>query len=251
MNYRNNPELHDKLAAEYVVGTLRGRARQRFERLMREDAVVRRTVAGWEARLAPMAAAVAEVVPPPRLWLAIRERIAPAVTSPAAAGLWTSLNLWRALSLVSTGLAFTLLLTLGLRQAEIIRVPVEKIVAAPSGQMQASYVAMLTDAGGKVVFMAYAERNSDELWVKKVGMQESDAAHSMQLWGLPREAGAAPKSLGLVPAFEKGTMKLAASADVALKDFPALAISLEPAGGSKSGLPTGPVMYKGDCHKFW
>jgi anti-sigma-K factor RskA len=55
----------------------------------------------------------------------------------------------------------------------------------------------------------------------------------------------------MLPKIEKGTMKLAAVADESLKDFPALAISVEPAGGSKTGLPTGPVVAKGDCLKFW
>jgi anti-sigma-K factor RskA len=55
----------------------------------------------------------------------------------------------------------------------------------------------------------------------------------------------------MLPKDEKGTIRLAAAADQSLRDFPALAISIEPAGGSKTGLPTGPVVAKGDCHKLW
>ena len=40
-----NPQLRDKLAAEYVVGTLRGRARARFQALLRYDPDLRRIVA--------------------------------------------------------------------------------------------------------------------------------------------------------------------------------------------------------------
>ena len=36
MNVRN-PERAEALAGEYVLGTLRGRARERFERLARAD----------------------------------------------------------------------------------------------------------------------------------------------------------------------------------------------------------------------
>jgi anti-sigma-K factor RskA len=55
----------------------------------------------------------------------------------------------------------------------------------------------------------------------------------------------------MLPNVEKGTIQLAAVADQTLRDFPALAISIEPEGGSRTGLPTGPVVAKGDCLKFW
>ncbi len=50
-----NPELRDRLAAEYVLGTLTWRARSRFQSLMRYDRDLRQTVADWEARLVPLA----------------------------------------------------------------------------------------------------------------------------------------------------------------------------------------------------
>ena len=50
MNY-DRPELRDRLAAEYVLGTLRGRARRRYQRLLRDDLVTRVDVTRWEQRL--------------------------------------------------------------------------------------------------------------------------------------------------------------------------------------------------------
>lgn len=90
MRYRDKPALQDRLAAEYVLGTLRGRARARFQAWLRQDAALRRTVAEWEGRLAPLAAGVAEVAPPRRVWDAIEARIgaaAPATQPPARATL--------------------------------------------------------------------------------------------------------------------------------------------------------------------
>jgi len=102
------------------------------------------------------------------------------------------------------------------------------------------------------VLLAYADRHSDELWLKASEMQSIDSEKQVfELWGLPKEPGGAPKSLGLIPPPGKTTIKLAAAADQTLSDFPALAVSLEPAGGSKTGLPTGPVLYSGPCLKFW
>ena len=58
MRYRNKPELQQRLAAEYVLGTLRGRARARFQEWLRRDAALRRVVEAWEARHFPRLAQV-------------------------------------------------------------------------------------------------------------------------------------------------------------------------------------------------
>lgn len=258
MDYRRHPELIERLAAEYALGTLRGAARKRMQRLAREDAVVRRAIAEWEARLVPMAGALPEVPPPRRVWEAVRERVfatpyatQAAATSPARAksGLWDSLAFWRNLGLVTSGCAAALVAAMALQKPQVVEI--ERTVEVPSRQMQQSYVATLADKGGNVVLLAYASRNSNELWIKHAGTQQITTQQAFELWGLPKDAGGKPVSLGLVPLTEKGTIKLAAAAEQTLKDFPALAISLEPAGGSTTGAPTGPVLYSGPCFKFW
>jgi anti-sigma-K factor RskA len=253
MRYRNKPALQDKLAAEYVLGTLRGRARLRFQAWMREDAALRRAVAEWEGRLAPMAAAVAEVRPPRRVWQALESRVMATAPRPANRGFWESLAFWRGWGLIASGCAAALVVALALQEPRLVEVPVEKIVEKPATGMQQSYVAILRAAENseKLVFVAYAGRHSNELWVKKVALGAAPADKGYELWGLPAKEGEPPKSLGMLPAEEKGTMKLVAAADQSLKDFPALAISIEPPGGSSTGQPTGPVIASGPCLKFW
>jgi len=73
MNYRK-PELQQRLAAEYVLGTLQGPARRRFERLLVEDRALQQLVQVWERRLAPWLAAVPAQPVPPEVWQRIRER---------------------------------------------------------------------------------------------------------------------------------------------------------------------------------
>ena len=67
MNYQN-ARLRRLLAAEYVLGTLRGPARRRFERLARGDAALRAEQYFWEARLGQLLGAVTPVVPAPNAW---------------------------------------------------------------------------------------------------------------------------------------------------------------------------------------
>ena len=262
MRYRNKPALQDRLAAEYVLGTLRGRARLRFQAWMREDATLRRAVADWEQRLAPMAAGVKEVAPPRRVWRGIETRLgAPAAarTVPAAApappaaasktgGFWESLAFWRGWGLIATGCAAALIAALALQRPQVVEVPVEKLVE--SSRMQPSYIAILRNKAGKAVFVAYAGRKSDELWVKRIGLEDEPPDHRFELWGLYGKEGAAPRLLGMLPKNDKATIKLAGVADDSLRDFPALAITVEPAQGS-GGSPTGPVVASGDCFKFW
>ncbi len=62
MNY-NRPELLDRLAAEYVLGLLRYRARARFERLCAELPAALSARQRWEERLLPLSLALAPVTP--------------------------------------------------------------------------------------------------------------------------------------------------------------------------------------------
>jgi anti-sigma-K factor RskA len=262
MKYRDRPELQDRLAAEYVLGTLRGRARLRFQAWLRDDAALRRTVGEWEARLVPMAQGVAEARPPRRVWRGIEARIAasaaprPVAPAPAArasgGGFWDNIAFWRGWGLVAAGCVAALVGAVALRKPDVLEVPVvrEVVKEVESVRMQPSYVAILRDSAGKPVFMAYAPRKSEELWVKRLAMEAEPPEHGYELWGLPAKEGLPPTLLGVLPRTDKATIRLAAAADATLSDFPALAITLEPEKGS-GGRPTGPVVAKGDCFRFW
>jgi anti-sigma-K factor RskA len=66
-----------------------------------------------------------------------------------------------------------------------------------------------------------------------------DAAHAFQLWAI---ADGKPRPLGLLTP-EPGRPLMVQAALVPPGGV--LAISVEPSGGSPTGLPTGPVPYKG------
>jgi anti-sigma-K factor RskA len=255
MNYLKHRDLCEKLAAAYVLGTLRGAAARRFARLSDEHATIRLMVAEWEARLSPMADAATERVPPARLWQAIAARIAAASAprSPAAGGLWANLAFWRGLGAIGSAAAVALLAVLVLRPPELVevQVPVEVVrFLPPKNEIPPSYLAVLEDPKThKPVILAMAGRNSDSLMIKAVDERPIATDRDLELWALP--AGAKPRSLGVVGASGKSWLKLAANSDTELGAIPALAVSLEPKGGSPTGGPTGPVLYAGPCIKLW
>ena len=93
-----------------------------------------------------------------------------------------------------------------------------------------------------------AARRERALQVKMLEPSIRVAGKSLELWAVPGQGN--PRSLGVVEA-EKGALKLLAPADEALGDIPLLAVSLEPPGGSATGVPTGPVLYSGPCVRYW
>ena len=249
MRYRDKPELQDRLAAEYALGTLRGPARARFQRWLREDAALARRAALWQAWLVPLAQSVPAVPPPSRVWRAIEARVGAA---PAAAGLWHSLAFWRGLGLAATGATAALLLALvTVGPGAPLPAPAPVVLRVPSNEMPATYLAVLSDPKtNKPMLVAAAGRTSDQLWVKTLDPSINVPHKTLQLWAL-MPPGQPPKSLGMVGKGQKTMLPLHAEADRSLGDVPMLAVSLEPMGGSPTGAPTGPVMYSGPCVKVW
>ena len=233
----SDPELRERLAAEYALGTLRGRARAAFRRRAREDAALAAVVARWEERLMPLADGVQAVAPPRRLWRDIEARLD---RTPAREDLASRLRFWRALGLAAS-LACAALVSAGL--------VLVRTTQRPATQFPDSYLAVLSDARtARAVLVVSAARHGSTLYVKTLDPSIHVANASLELWALPK--GKRPKSLGLVPPALAG-LRLAAAADQALADVPMLAVSLEPPGGSPSGAPSGPVLYSGPCVKYW
>jgi anti-sigma-K factor RskA len=102
-----DPELRDRLAAEYALGTLRGPARRHFERLLSGNAHLRDAAEDWELRLNLLAESAPAVAPPPHVWERIAERIGPAapIHEHPRNRLWDSLGFWRAASLLAAAAA--------------------------------------------------------------------------------------------------------------------------------------------------
>jgi anti-sigma-K factor RskA len=181
-----------------------------------------------------MAQAIQPVTPPARIWPRIEQQLN--FKKPS--------SFWKTLGLVASGAAAALV-------AVAVLLPLQRAGGPASGAASgaASYIAILTDPKtSHPVLVATAERGETMLRVNTLDPAIHVTGRSLELWALPR--GGAPRSLGLV-SHERGFLKLFAPADQSLGDVPALAVSLEPQGGSPTGQPTGPVLYTGPCVKYW
>jgi anti-sigma-K factor RskA len=230
MDY-SRPELVDRLAAAYVAGTLRGPARRRFVSLMRSHPGLRAAVQAWEARLMPLTTSLAPVPPPTHVWQRIEARIAPTGAAvPARTGWWAQLAVWRAISGVATVAAVTLAVLLASpppAQAPIVVVLSPAGGVAPEGGVvPASFVASISADGRAMV-------------TKPISNVALQADRALELWAVPPQG--APRSLGLISDKAATVVKRGRVLD----NTAALAVSLEPPGGSPTGAPTGPILYVG------
>jgi anti-sigma-K factor RskA len=177
LNCRGKPELRVRLAAEFALGTLRGRARERLRRWLRDDPDLVREVQAWEARLAPMAAGLQPLTPPPRLWSKIEQRLT----------FKRPYSFWKTLGLVASGAVTALL--------------VVAVLLPPQGAgVPASYVAVLTDPKtSHPVLVATAERAERVLRVSTLDPAIHVAGRSLELWALPRGAGRRSRSASCRP----------------------------------------------------
>ncbi|MRV74288.1 hypothetical protein GJ700_21510 [Duganella sp. FT92W] len=237
MNIRDNAPLRDRLAAEYVLGTLKGGARRRFEGWLRRDAALRRIVDEWQGRLVPMAEFATPATPPPAVWAGIEQRLrlAPAPDADNTllpdwlARMVDSLAFWRGLSLASGAVAAILAVTVALRS------PVAPVTMVDQ-------VATLLDDKAQAALVVTADTAKRTMAVRLLAGAPVADDKTLQLWAITK-AGK-PRSLGILPDNRSAALALTAAAigdDVAL-----LAVSLEPKGGSPDpNGPTGPVLYKG------
>lgn len=238
MDY-GRPALADRLAAEYVLGTLRGPARRRFEALLPAHPALREAVRAWQERLVLLAASEEGVEPPERVWQGIRTRLfadartaAPAAGSPAGTG-WRALAWWRGLA--GAGFVATLALVVALNTAPEAQPPVVVVLQANPEVAQAAQAVF----GTQPAFVASVSADGRALVLRPLAELPAPAQKALELWAVPAQG--APRSLGLVRAGEPTTVLRAQL----LRDTAAFAVSVEPEGGSPTGAPTGPIVSLG------
>ena len=229
----------EALAAEYVLGTLEPAARAGVQQRLQTDHELARLVELWQQRLAPLAEAVPPVEPPPAAWLGIAQAlVAEAQPAPTLRrvrvrhrGRLYSVTFWRWCTLGASALAAVLALYVA---GMSLRPP-----PAPATR----YVAVLDRGEASPALIVTVEPAARRITIRPLATAAVED-HTLQLW-LIAGGAAPPKSLGLLDQGHATTLDLPPQLEASVRPSAALAVSLEPPGGSPTDRPTGPVIYQG------
>jgi anti-sigma-K factor RskA len=235
-----SPAERDRLAAEYALGVLEGSERERADALFLGDAAFTRAVTGWTAHLGALDRSTPDVAPDPALWARIRAGLTnPAAPvpapqpRPAVAGaggwrrIWANLGFWRPAGLVAGFAALLLAVGLGVAVQRASRAPV--LVAV-----------LLTDASRPAaVVNAFADGRIELIPLDTIPVPPGKALEIWTLWDRAR----GPVSVGLIDAARRVNLRLEGLPTPGPNQL--FEITLEPATGSPTGRPTGPILMKG------
>lgn len=235
----------DALADEFVLGLLDQADVHALQREMERNAELRQAVARSRERFLPLDMTASPAPISSDLWTKIEEQMEASAASPAPSPRATPkrsptpppptandnaikkhLTFWRATAL--SGLAASLLLvaTLGWSLTRTVEPMVMAVLVNEAGDVQA----VVEDFG------------SERAVVRLLADVSVPADRTMQVWTLPsKETG--PVSMGLLP--QSRSARLEPPSLPSPKDAQLYEITLEPAGGSPTGRPTGPILAKG------
>jgi anti-sigma-K factor RskA len=152
---------------------------------------------------------------------------------------------WRGVTVVMSALAAVLALFVVASQLEPGLIPPLRLQTptAPPLPPGSQLVAVLQQEPTAPAFLLTVDPQSRTMTVRRL-TGAADPGRSYELW-LIAGGNPNPHSLGLVGADEFTTRPLPADFDTDAIRAARYAVSLEPAGGSPSGAPTGPILFTG------
>lgn len=223
------------LAGEYVLGVLPMETRRMVERRMTEDRKFASAVERWQVELAPFDEDYQETAPNPAVFGQIERRLfgdAPAAVP--ATGIWNAAGFWRWVSLgTSLTAAVAVVHASGVfRQQTPTGAPLIAELSAPNSQV--NLVASFDSSNGRLRIVPVAAGRPQE--------------KSLQLWLVPGSGD--PRPLGVFQPNAEGELLIPAELRNTIDDGSTLAVSLEPFGGSPTGLPTGPIVASGTARRI-
>ena len=222
--------------AEYVLGVLDADARAAVALEMATTDEAATAVALWQRRLLPLTDTIPEVTPAPYVWARIHDALqldAPARVQPPRKGLWENLQLWHWLGIGARVVAAALVVVVALPH-----------LAPTPAVVNAGYMAStIQQDNGTTGWTATMDLQHARMVVVPATPVAFAQGHAPELWLIP--AGHKPIAVGMIARDKPTTLALEPTLLAQLGPTAALAVSVEPVGGSPTGLPTGAVIAKG------
>ncbi|KQV84116.1 anti-sigma factor [Rhizobium sp. Root1220] len=222
------------LAGEYVLGVLSFEDRRVVEERMRRDRQFAAIVSRWEANLSTFNDDYDVVSPSQETFRQVEARLfGTSEKAPLPSrGVWNSVVFWRSLT------AASLLLT----AAALVLA----FASVSPPRSSTPLVAELSAPNSQVNLLVSYEAESGRLKIVPVAAGKPEEK-SLELWMVP--ATGAPKSLGVFPPGRSGELTIPADMRNGIGDGTTFAVSLEPFGGSPTGVATGPVVASGTARR--
>jgi anti-sigma-K factor RskA len=232
--------LPEDQAGLFVLGALSAEEMRAVRTEAGRNAALAAEIAAWERRLAPLARLLPQQAPPATLWPQLEARLSRIGVGTAASSESyqpapmrrrsrnsqprRALIYWRMAAAGAMALAASLAFVLVTR-------------APPRPGQFAMVLPHRPGEGGWLVQVS----GRGEIHVQANGALSRPLDKDYELWALA-EGSSQPLPLGLIPVTASTVIK---ANRLPTKKYQLL-VSLEPKGGSPTGLPTGPVMYAGD-----
>ncbi len=219
----------DAIAAEFALGTLHDAERRDVQARRLVDPALDKAIGAWEARLSPLAEAIAPLDAPEGFFARIEHTLFEIDGGRSnVIDLQRRLRHWRFAAIASGALAACL----------AIGFAIWPLARPPAG----NFVAVLQKDASSPAFLISVNMDTRVLTVRPVAAP-AEPGHSYELWLVNARLGA-PRSLGVID--ERAvSVRPASTYDRATVEDATYAVSLEPAGGSPTGAPTGPVLFTG------
>lgn len=242
MNWYQHPETVNRLAAAYVLGTLQGPARRRYEALLPRKTLLRLAVEDWTTRLSPLLTDLRPVEPSRALWQGVAQRTA---VTPTVQGVSTHQPLWRRFFSAIPASALAMGVMVGVLAPALWN-------AQPYGdsqaQLPASYVGVLGTADGKPGLIVSSLRHGRSIDIKQVAPVLVPPGMQLHLWRI--DTAGHMLSLGPIPSGKWVQVPLPEPAEQLFSKAVELAVSLERADAQPLA-PQLPFVYRGLCGKLW
>jgi anti-sigma-K factor RskA len=235
------PELSETeaFAAEHALGVLSASERRQAELRMAQDPEFAALVEAWRERLAPMIDELAPVQPRQTVWAGVLKSLPANDNQDTRRGL----RFWRGATAGSLALAAA-----GIAAAVIVGNRPPLVVQPPPGQLLDA--SLVSQSGAPVpLFVAAYDPVRKALIVTSLVTSNTDPAHVHELWVIPPDGK--PRPLGIIQPGKTQAMPMPEKYLPSLAEGSALAVSVEPPGGSpKVDVPTGPIAAVGKLAKI-